>query len=250
MLTHPTQQEDIYPDSDGKPMAESDFQRDYLLYAVEVLEHHFREREDVYVSGNLLIYYEEGKPHRSVAPDVFVVFGVPGHNRRVYKLWEEKVVPQFVLEITSISTKRHDLNTKKSLYARLGVQEYWLYNPKDFSTAPPSLQGFSLVSGHYRPIRRTFGGSYHSRLLGLELRLFEQKDLLFYDHQTGNFLYPYSVIADLNEKIVLEKAQAILEKDQAISEKDQAILAREQAEMREQALIHKLRALGIDPSKI
>ena len=46
-----------YPDSDGLPMAESDFQRDPLIYAVEALKMHFRNRQDVYVSGNLFLYY-------------------------------------------------------------------------------------------------------------------------------------------------------------------------------------------------
>ncbi len=54
-----------YPSSDGLPMTESDFQLRYILYAVAVLREHFRDRNDVYVSGNLFIYYEEGKPKYS-----------------------------------------------------------------------------------------------------------------------------------------------------------------------------------------
>ena len=41
-------------------MAESDFQRTPLTYAVDRLRQHFRSRRDVSVSGNLLLYYEEG----------------------------------------------------------------------------------------------------------------------------------------------------------------------------------------------
>ena len=59
-----------YPSSDGRPMAESDFQRTPLTYAVDRLRHHFRGRRDAYVSGNLLLYYEEGNPRASVALDV------------------------------------------------------------------------------------------------------------------------------------------------------------------------------------
>lgn len=69
-----------YPSTDGKPVAESDFQRDSLLYAVDVLQQHFRARPDVYVSGNLLLYYEEGNPKAVVAPDVFVVMGASNHR--------------------------------------------------------------------------------------------------------------------------------------------------------------------------
>ena len=59
-----------YPSSDGRPIAESDFQRTPLIYAVDRLRYHFRGRRDVYVSGNLLLYYQEGNPRASVAPDV------------------------------------------------------------------------------------------------------------------------------------------------------------------------------------
>lgn len=66
----------VYPDSDGLPMAESDATRDYLIYGVEALSSYFQNRRDVYVSGNLFIYYERGNPKAVVAPDVFVIFGV------------------------------------------------------------------------------------------------------------------------------------------------------------------------------
>ena len=66
----------IYPSADRKPMAETDRHRKLMVDFIQMLEHHFREVNDVYVSGNLLIYYEEGNPRRSIAPDVFVAFGV------------------------------------------------------------------------------------------------------------------------------------------------------------------------------
>src|SRR5262245_29207603 len=58
-----------YPSSDGQPVAESDFQLHPLLYAVTTLRTHFQERADVYVAGNMFIYYEEGNPEAVVAPD-------------------------------------------------------------------------------------------------------------------------------------------------------------------------------------
>ena len=70
-----------YPSSDGRPIAEGDHQRTPLTYAVDALRLHFRDRPDVYVSGNLLIYYEEGNPRASVAPDVFVVLGANSADR-------------------------------------------------------------------------------------------------------------------------------------------------------------------------
>ena len=47
-----------YPSSDGKPMAENDAQRSAIMYGISALARHFRDRRDVYVSGDLLIYYQ------------------------------------------------------------------------------------------------------------------------------------------------------------------------------------------------
>ena len=65
-----------YPSSDGKPLAENDLQLHAIFYAFGALRLHYAERADVYVSSDLLIYYEEGNPRVSVAPDTFVVLGV------------------------------------------------------------------------------------------------------------------------------------------------------------------------------
>lgn len=112
-----------YPSSDGRPVAESDHRRDSLLYAVDALQHHSRSRSDVYVSGNLLRYYEEGNRSAAVAPDVFVVLGAPKHRRTSFLLWQEPKGPDFVLEVTSRSTRTEDQGTKRELYRRLGFQE-------------------------------------------------------------------------------------------------------------------------------
>ena len=78
-----------YPSSDGKPIAETDKHRKLIVDFIQTLEHHFRETNDVYVSGNLLMYYEDGNPRKSVAPDVFVAFGVGKKPRRTYLTSEE-----------------------------------------------------------------------------------------------------------------------------------------------------------------
>lgn len=51
---------------------------------------HFRDAADVYVGANQFLYYVEGDPRRVVAPDLFVVRGVPKLPARgTYKLWKE-----------------------------------------------------------------------------------------------------------------------------------------------------------------
>ena len=190
-----------YPSSDGKPMAESDSQLLPLLYAVYGLRHHFRNDPDVYVSGNLLLYYQEGK-RSAVAPDVFVVFGVPDKVRSSYFLWEEAKGPDFVLEITSRSTWREDQTRKRELYHRLGVREYWQYDPTRDYLEPP-LQGLELMGGAYRrlPERELADGTLAlwSEVLGLELRLqvqLAERELRFHDPQTGKDLLDYTETDD------------------------------------------------------
>ena len=74
-----------YPCSDGQPMAESGFQLIPALYAITALRTHFRDRDRIYVSGDMFVYFKEGDPRSVVAPDVFVVIGAPNHTRMSYK---------------------------------------------------------------------------------------------------------------------------------------------------------------------
>ncbi|MGF1482243.1 MAG: Uma2 family endonuclease [Cyanophyceae cyanobacterium] len=203
-----------YPDSDGKPMAESDQTRDSLIYAVKVLRIYFQNRQDVYVSGNLFIYYEQGNPAAVVAPDVFVVLGINKQNRRSYKVWEEGKTPDFVLEITSKSTKKEDQNAKPNLYAALGVQEYFQYDPTG-DYLKPRLQGLRLVKGSYQQMEPISPdeASLKSDVLGLELQL--RDELRFYDSAT-----------------------------------DKILLSHEEEAQRAQRLAEKLRELGIDPNSL
>ncbi len=173
-----------YPETDGKPMAESDFQRKPLTYAVEALDLFFRERSDVYVSGNLFVYYEKGNPDAVVAPDVFVVVGVPKRDRTSYFTWQEGKGPDFVIEITSRATRWEDQGTKRALYAHLEVREYFQYDPTG-DYLKPALQGYRLgIGGDYTPIlpRADTPGAVTlpSQVLGLDLRLREGR-LRFYD---------------------------------------------------------------------
>ena len=199
-----------YPESDGQPMTESDPTRDYLVYCVEALELFFRSRHQVYVSGNLFIYYEEGNPEATIAPDVFVVFGVSKRKRRIYKTWEEgEKAPAFVLEITSRTTEKQDESIKPSLYAKLGVKEYFQYNPTG-DYLMPQLKGGTLVDGQYLslPLNERPNGTQGitSAALGLDLCLSisdaatlslvgeasSPRVLRFYDPKTGERLLSYA----------------------------------------------------------
>ncbi len=159
----------VYPESDGQPMGETDFHRQEMMDLISALEGYYEDAGDVYVSGNLFLYYEKGVPRSVVSPDVFVVKGVDPGPRRVYKLWEEGRAPSFVIEVSSESTCDEDLGRKKQIYARLGVEEYFLHDPFEEYLSPP-FQGFRLKNGEYRPMKLAADGSLESEVTGLTLR--------------------------------------------------------------------------------
>ena len=179
-----------YPESNGLPLAETRFQYDSLTYAAGALDVHFRDRSDVAVEGNRLLYYVEGDPRSRVAPDVFVVFGVQKRRRRTYLLWEEGKGPDFVLEVTSRSTRRQDQGFKRDLYARLGVTEYWLFDPTG-DWLDPRLRGHRLVGGGYEALAPIGieGGErvLRSAVLGLDVFV-DGGEIRFRDPATGRKL--------------------------------------------------------------
>jgi Uma2 family endonuclease len=171
-----------YPESDGRPLGETDLHRQEIVDLIDELDRRYEASPDVYVAGDLFIYYERGKPSAVVCPDVFVVFGVPKRNRETYKLWEEKVSPSFVIEVTSKSTQLEDRNKGKK-YAALGVEEYFLFDPLD-EYLTPQLQGFRWAGGRYRPVEVELDGSLLSHTTGLRLRV-EGQHLRLVDARTG-----------------------------------------------------------------
>lgn len=128
-----------YPETDGRPMGETDLHRQWMFRILDLLAQRYRGQR-MYVSGNLLMYFEEGDPTRFVVPDAMVVKDCDPRRRRVYKLWEEGRTPCFVVETTSRGTKREDLNLKPHIYEQLGVGEYILYDPTA-EYLRPALQG-------------------------------------------------------------------------------------------------------------
>lgn len=176
-----------YPERDGEPMAETDAHREEILEFIEAVRDRYRDRDDVYIAGNLFIYPERGNPHLRFAPDAFVVFGVAKRRRRTFRVWEEGAAPSFVLEVSSRQTWVEDAGNKKALCAALGVAEYVLYDPEGDYLRPP-LQMFRLRDGTYRPVRPGRGGSVASRTLGLRLFAEPKGKLRLLDAGTGERL--------------------------------------------------------------
>ena len=179
------EREIFYPETDFKPMAETDLHRDTLASLVQLLKRFYRDTNDIYVSGNLLIYYEEGNPFRSVAPDVFVVKNVSKRNRRIYKLWEEKQAPSVVIELSSKSTAREDLQKKWRLYERLGVAEYFIFDP-EYAYLDLPLIGYRLEDGEYVELELSDNRIF-SQELNLEL-VAAPSGLRLFDRERNDFL--------------------------------------------------------------
>ena len=186
MAAIPLHREEIeYPTSDGQPMAETTLHRKVMADLIAALELRYEDDPGMWAGGNLLLYYEEGNVRASVAPDVLLA-QVPKDDRPLYKLWEEGRPPCLVVEVTSSSTRHEDLKKKKSLYERLGVEEYFLFDPYgDYLS--PRLQGYRLEGGRYLRIPPELDGAVLSRVSGLLFRP-EGKNIRLIDATTGERL--------------------------------------------------------------
>jgi len=197
-----------YPTSDGRPMAETDWHRILMTVLIETLEARYTKRKMVYVSGNLLIFYEQGNKRKHVAPDVFVVKGVKKHRRPNYLVWEEGKGPDVVIELTSKTTRAEDQKKKYHLYQDvLQVKEYFLFDPYGDYLKPP-LKGYRLVRENYQPIPK-LDGHLPSQVLDLHLER-DGKDLRLFDPSVGQWL-PTTA-----EKLAVESAA----KQEAVAENE------------------------------
>ena len=187
----PPESDDIaYPE--GHWIAQSVAHGDAVLQATAALRYRFRERKDVLVAMELVVYYKRGNNKVSLQPDVQVVFGVSrGVKRSTFRVWDEGKAPDFVLEVASPSTAGKDAGPKAGEYARIGVREYWRLDP-DGSLMETPLKGYVASGGKYGPVqplaRAARGGWLRSEVLGLELRSHRQEGatvLVFRDPRTG-----------------------------------------------------------------
>ncbi|MXY53421.1 MAG: Uma2 family endonuclease [Gammaproteobacteria bacterium] len=208
----------VYPESDGKPMAESDLHGEAMVDARQPLKDHYAHRDDVYVGGNMMMYYVEGNPKRWISPDVFVAFG-PSRLplRPVWKTWEEAKLADFVLEVTSETTRATDEGSKRRLYQRLGVTEYWQFDPTG-DYLDPILKGRRLAAGgNYEliPLATTTEGLLYgeSSVLALHLCLDEGRLRLF-DPAAGEFLLSHRehVVGHAEERRARKAAEAEIER--------------------------------------
>jgi Uma2 family endonuclease len=186
-------------------MAETPEHRDTIV----ALDLSFAANPMVYVSGNMFIYYVMGDRRRCLAPDVFVVRGIPKQRqppRRRYLTWEEGKGPDMVIEFTSVSTREEDIDDKLELYRdALKVPEYFLFDPYE-EYLEPSLQGHRLVNGQWVAIEPV-GGRLPSEILGLHMER-SGDDLRLYNPATGGWLPLAREERELREQAEEERRRA------------------------------------------
>ena len=213
----------FYPSSDGKPMAENMWQSRAILHTAGDLE---AAHPEALVAADILVYPEEGNPYNRIAPDVLVAFGLPTHNRSSYRVWEEGKPPDWVLEVASPSTEENDRCSKRDAYAAMGVQEYWLFDPKGnvYPPGTPRLQGLELANGKYQPLKsRLADGKRLIRSKALRLDVYVDVDgelLRFRDPATGRDIqHRHEVEAAADQaRAAVEQAEARAEREAARAE--------------------------------
>jgi Uma2 family endonuclease len=213
-----TTEQIIYPSNDGQPMADSTIQYQWITTIKGGCDAIFKDDNNVFVAGDLLWYPLEGKPNLCQAPDVMVVFGRPKNERKSYRQWlEDNIAPQVVFEVRSESDSQTKMDKKLVFYNRYGVEEYYLYNPRD-----KDLSGWLRTDGLLDVVEAMSG--WVSPRLGVRFEMGEQ----------GLELY-----APNGEKFVdyVELYQ------QRQEERQQKELAQQRAER----LAAQLRAAGIEP---
>ncbi len=175
-----------YPSGDSEPMAETPFHVRAIRELADFLDDLLAGRADAWVGVNHYWYWEKGRPKSRSAPDIMVVFGVPKESqRRSFFSWlEGGRVPSFICEFASENTWQEDLVEKFKLYERLGVEEYFLFDPEDLYLETPLL-AFRLRSGKYRRIRPGTDGSIESRTLGVKL-VADGRFVRLIDSRTGH----------------------------------------------------------------
>lgn len=227
----------IYPESDGKPLAENTLQYEWIEKLKGGVEAQFSDNPDVFVAADLLWYPVEGNNRTRQAPDVFVVFGRPKGYRGSYRQWEEgDVAPQVVFEIILPGNRPGEMVEKALFYQRYGVEEYYIYDPHH-NNFDVLLR--SSITGELERVDTT--SVFVSPRLGIQFDM-SGSELQVY-HPGGELFKSYA-------EIVAEREQARQEREQARQEREQALLQRDEERERAARLAARLRELGIDPDTL
>ena len=245
-----------YPDSDGLPMAENKEHLVWIFKLFHGVEALFRHHPKVFVGSDMFWYPVKGNASIRTAPDVMVVFDRNKDMRRSYRQWEEEgIAPHVVIEFRSPGNTDQHMVELFNFYQTYDVEEYYVYDLTEHT-----LEGWRRSRRKLVPILRMDG--HTSPRLGIrfdmsgnELVVRNPDGTPFLDSiQTANLLESERELAESErEKADEEKQRADKEKQRADKEKQRADKEKQRADLEarnREALIAKLRAMGIDPEKI
>ena len=232
------------PHTEPNPVSQNIHQFVAVVDCFDSLRRHWRDRLDVFVGSDQFVHWDPAYHSRRnptnapPSPDLYVAFGVAKRQRLSYVVWEEGKPPDFVLEIVSPSSKRRDRVEKPVLYAKMGVPEFFLYDPE--RKRAPVLSGFELQGGNYVPLQGEMLAAgvvgVRSKMLGLCLCIRSAGSDIFdgalswYDPATGEFLRTSQELAEGERQ-----AEARAEASDARAEASEARVAELEA------LIEKMR---------
>jgi Uma2 family endonuclease len=232
----------VYPESDGKPMADNTLQFRWIVMLQGGLDAVFKDQPDVFVAGDLLWYPVEGQPEIRVAPDALVVFGRPKGDRGSYLQWKEDgITPQVVFEVLSPGNSIAEMERKREFYERYGVEEYYLYDPDK-----RVLQGWLRKNNRLVEIAQPAG--WVSPRLGIrfergekpadEWRVYGPDDRVFvsYVEMAEQRNQAEQQARQAKQQVQQERSQRQIAEQQAQQAKQQAEQERSQRQMAEQLL--------------
>lgn len=190
----------IYPDEDGKIVAENEVHLDAAIQMMNFFRAYYANNDAVAINSNLFVYYEEGNPKKRLAPDFFISYGVPKRVRMNYKVWEEGKYPDIVMEFSSTKTRKNDLGEKFAIYQDVWkVKEYFIFDPLG-AWLKPRLQGFRHDGIVFQPIPAN-----HERLasevLGMSLEAENYRLRLFDTATEEPMVTPEQLLAEAERKI-------------------------------------------------
>ena len=224
----PSQEEIVYPDSDGQPMADNTLQFEWITTIKGGLDAVFRDDPNVFVAGDLLWYPVEGDNTIRTAPDAMVVIGRPKGYRGSYQQWREAgIPPQVVFEVLSPGNRRAEMARKFRFYERYGVEEYYVYDPDRIE-----LTGWIRHGAELDEIPVMDG--WISPRLAIRFELADDTMRIYGPDQR-----PFATYLEL----------VTSQRDEVPRERDEVAQQRDAERLRADRLAAQLRALGVDPER-
>ena len=232
---------DGLPDSDETPV-DQELQELITGLLKAILLILWAERMDWFFGLNMGIYQDSDQP--AIVPDAFLSLDIERfyHEelRPNYLLWDENVIPSFVLELLS-ATYHHKYTGKWERYQDLGILYYVVYSSR--RRYDPRFEVYKLVNGCYelQP-----GNPVWMPEIGLGIGCergnysgVTREWLYWYDADGTRYLTPQEQIKQSAERLQQESQRAQQESQRA-----------EQLDQRAEQLAQRLRELGVDPDNI